>query len=213
MTGPAPGAGPPPPSDDIGGGSEDEGPVKKRLRVSRACDPCRRRKERCDGSQPTCQRCIKAGRPCSYIPYRKRGLRTGYVRGIEILLGLLIHSSPGTEELISAVLRHKANQSAPLGPTSAPPTTSLLKSWRKSTAHEILQGALLSSDDDEDEDVYLQNLDDKLTSTFNALPRQYQNASSGDLSKPANVISHVPEIISPVASLPLPKQPQPPAFR
>ncbi|CAG9950456.1 unnamed protein product, partial [Clonostachys rosea f. rosea IK726] len=154
MTGPAPGAGPPPPSDDIGGGSEDEGPVKKRLRVSRACDPCRRRKERCDGSQPTCQRCIKAGRPCSYIPYRKRGLRTGYVRGIEILLGLLIHSSPGTEELISA-------------------------SWRKSTAHEILQGALLSSDDDEDEDVYLQNLDDKLTSTFNALPRQYQNASSG----------------------------------
>jgi hypothetical protein len=99
-----------------------------------------------------------------------------------------------------------------LGPTSAPPTTSLLKSWRKSTAHEILQGALLSSDDDEDEDVYLQNLDDKLTSTFNALPRQYQNASSGDLSKPANVISHVPEIISPVASLPLPKQPQPPAF-
>ncbi|CAI6099402.1 unnamed protein product [Clonostachys chloroleuca] len=212
MTGPAPGTGPPPPSDDIGGGSEDEGPVKKRLRVSRACDPCRRRKERCDGSQPTCQRCIKAGRPCSYIPYRKRGLRTGYVRGIEILLGLLLHSSPGTEELISAVLRHKANQSAPLGPTSAPPTTSLLKSWRKSTAHEILQGALLSSDDDEDEDVYLQNLDDKLTSTFNTLPRQYQNASSGDLSKPVNVISHLPEIISPVASLPFVKQPQPPAF-
>ncbi|CAH0051719.1 unnamed protein product [Clonostachys solani] len=210
MAGRAPGDGPPPPSDDIGAGSEDEGPVKKRLRVSRACDPCRRRKERCDGSQPTCQRCIKAGRPCSYIPYRKRGLRTGYVRGIEILLGLLIHSSPGAEDLISAVLRHKANQSTPFGPTSAPPTTSLLKSWRKSTAHDILQGALLSSDDDEDEDVYLQNLDDKLTSAFNALPRQYQNASFGELSKPANVIGHLPDTVSPVVPLPIPKQPQPP---
>ncbi|VUC26035.1 unnamed protein product [Clonostachys rosea] len=211
MTDRAPGAGQPPPSDDIGAVSEDEGPVKKRLRVSRACDPCRRRKERCDGSQPTCQRCIKAGRPCSYIPYRKRGLRTGYVRGIEILLGLLIHSSSGTEDLISAVLRNRANQPASsFAPTSAPPTTSLLKSWRKSTAHDILQGALLSSDDDEDEDVYLQNLDDKLTSAFNALPRQYQSTKFGDLPRSVNAINHLPESTSPVVPLPIPKQPQPP---
>ncbi|KAL2211556.1 hypothetical protein CC79DRAFT_205007 [Sarocladium strictum] len=153
---------------------EEEGRTKKRIRVSRACDPCRRRKERCDGGQPACQRCTAAARTCFYNPYRKRGLRPGYVRTLEILLGLILHTFDGAEQLILAVLRHKAEdtsttigqfgQHRPIAVVS-----SLLQSWRKSSVLEEVQNPPDSPEAVEDEELYISRLDDNLTSSFNTL--------------------------------------------
>ncbi|KAH8656317.1 hypothetical protein BGZ61DRAFT_306564, partial [Ilyonectria robusta] len=57
--------------------------VTKRKRISRACDPCRARKHRCDGRRPSCSACSMTQHPCSYDSgMKKRGLPTGYVRSL-----------------------------------------------------------------------------------------------------------------------------------
>lgn len=38
----------------------------KKPRVSRACEPCRKRKTRCDGQRPACNNCLGSGRDCHY---------------------------------------------------------------------------------------------------------------------------------------------------
>ncbi|QNP95527.1 YALIA101S08e01772g1_1 [Yarrowia lipolytica] len=43
----------------------DEDTAKK-PRVSRACEPCRKRKTRCDGQRPACNNCLGSGRDCMY---------------------------------------------------------------------------------------------------------------------------------------------------
>ena len=35
-------------------------------RTARACDQCRRRKQRCDGASVPCQRCARVGKRCSF---------------------------------------------------------------------------------------------------------------------------------------------------
>jgi hypothetical protein len=155
---------------------DEEGRARKRLRVSRACDPCRRRKERCDGAQPACQRCTGASRTCFYNPYRKRGLRPGYLRTLEIILGLILHAFEGAESLVLSVLRHRLDDTLTTlhhrGQfEEAPEVSSLLALWRKSPVLEELQSALSSADAVEDEELYIQSLDEKLTSAFNSIPR------------------------------------------
>jgi len=174
--------------DEPGVDSDDDGPSRKRMRVSRACDACRRRKERCDGVQPSCQRCASVGRPCTYNPFRKRGLRTGYVRGIEILLGLLIHSYEDAEDLIMSALHHSnpVQASPPTACTTVPAAVSLLDTWRKSAALERLQNALAVSGQDEDEESYLQNLDEIFTMAFNAVPRRENNVRAN--TPPASIV-------------------------
>jgi hypothetical protein len=155
---------------------DEEGRARKRLRVSRACDPCRRRKERCDGAQPACQRCTGASRTCFYNPYRKRGLRPGYLRTLEIILGLILHTFDGAESLVVSVLRHRLDDTlTSLGHRNqseeAPDVSSLLELWRKSTVLEELQSALGSAEAVEDEELYIHSLDAKLTSAYNAILR------------------------------------------
>lgn len=162
---------------------EEEERSRKRHRVSRACDTCRRRKERCDGDQPSCQRCIAASRTCYYNPTKKRGLRPGYVRTLEILLGLLLRAFTGAEDLLSSVLNQRIDEShlqkIQLQQRTDPlDVASLLEVWRKSTVLEELQNVLNSGDAVEDEDLYIQNLDTKLTSVFNSIAR---SKSSGSL--------------------------------
>ncbi|KAJ5133966.1 uncharacterized protein N7443_004411 [Penicillium atrosanguineum] len=43
-------------------------PTSKRRRVAVACDACRTRKSRCDGSRPRCSLCIDLGFECIYTP-------------------------------------------------------------------------------------------------------------------------------------------------
>lgn len=52
-----------------------------RVRSAKACQRCRRLKEKCDGQQP-CQRCVRSGRSCEFAPAGLAGLAgpTGVVK-------------------------------------------------------------------------------------------------------------------------------------
>lgn len=153
---------------------DDGGPARKRarVRVSTACVECRKRKEKCDGTLPKCRRCDRAGRGCSYREGRKRGLPTGYVRGLEILLGLLIHAFDEAESLVKSILNGHNGSSCGTGTDHAafaPSTESLLTVWRASSASGGLQEHLQSLHSGEDEEQYLQTLNDTLTQNYNRL--------------------------------------------
>ncbi|EFW22269.1 hypothetical protein D8B26_001020 [Coccidioides posadasii str. Silveira] len=78
---------------------------RRRKRVSRACDRCRSKKDRCDGTRPTCLACQNSGSVCSYDPSaKKRGLPEGYVRGLEKLWALSISNIDGFEESVLGLL-------------------------------------------------------------------------------------------------------------
>lgn len=78
----------------------------KRQRVSRACDSCRSKKDKCDGIQPVCSTCTSLCRPCTYKTNpKKRGLPTGYIRSLELLWGLVFSKIQGSEEVVRALLK------------------------------------------------------------------------------------------------------------
>ncbi|KAF4333874.1 quinic acid utilization activator [Fusarium beomiforme] len=128
---------------------------RNRHRVTRACNECRRRKDRCGGQRPSCKSCVENNRTCSYGPSKKRGLRPGYVRGIETLLGLIFKSIDGSEAWICGLLEgdtharsfcpvsdlHESNISVDL----------LLETWHKSSVSKKM-GSLLNAEGEFDED-------------------------------------------------------------
>ena len=78
---------------------------KTRKRVSRACDRCRTKKDKCDGQRPSCSACVAAGLACLYDPStKKRGLPEGYVRGLEKLWALSIGKVDGLEDVVSQLM-------------------------------------------------------------------------------------------------------------
>ncbi|RFN50435.1 quinic acid utilization activator [Fusarium flagelliforme] len=109
---------------------------RHRHRVTRACNECRRRKDRCGGQRPSCKSCVESNRICSYDPSKKRGLRPGYVRAIEALLGLIVTTIEGSEAWVCSLLQGKAEQIS-LRPASLQIQESdvsidfLLEAWRK----------------------------------------------------------------------------------
>ncbi|PWY85891.1 hypothetical protein BO70DRAFT_422979 [Aspergillus heteromorphus CBS 117.55] len=81
-------------------------PAAKRRRITRACDQCRRRKSKCDGEQPACSICRSIDRTCTYdIAIRHRGLQQGYVRSLEMSMGLFLDQIPDSENTLRRVLR------------------------------------------------------------------------------------------------------------
>ena len=75
------------------------------LRVAKACDTCRQRKERCDGEQPECGPCVARGRTCLYLrPSKKRGLREGWLHSLEKTLALVFVCCPDAEAVVLATL-------------------------------------------------------------------------------------------------------------
>lgn len=88
---------------------EDDGKATgepKRQRVSRACDSCRSKKDKCDGKQPVCSTCASLCRPCTYKANpKKRGLPTGYIRSLELLWGLVFQRIRGSEDVMRALMR------------------------------------------------------------------------------------------------------------
>lgn len=61
--------------------SEDPGrPVSKQIRLSLACNPCRKRKVRCDARQPKCRNCSLRGDDCNTSDLRKPGKGPGVRR-------------------------------------------------------------------------------------------------------------------------------------
>ena len=86
----------------------DGGKPYKRNRVSQACEPCRTKKGKCDGRQPTCCVCQSLGIDCSYDPNpKKRGLRPGQVSSLErravlmeLVAAFLMARDPESEESV-----------------------------------------------------------------------------------------------------------------
>ncbi|KAL4742888.1 quinic acid utilization activator [Aspergillus similis] len=114
--------------------ADDPNSNPKRQRVSRACDSCRSKKDKCDGAQPICSTCASLSRPCTYRANpKKRGLPTGYIRTLELLWGLVFNKIQGSEEVVRTLLRaaNIPSHLATMGKESEGSDT-LLSSWKNS---------------------------------------------------------------------------------
>jgi hypothetical protein len=140
----------------------------KRVRVSQACNECRKKKERCDGVQPRCGPCSSLDRTCCFDAQpRRRGLPTGYVRAVEVLLGLMFHSIDGIEHCATSILRGETslpafNREQP----SFSPVTSLADSWRRSGTMKELERLLAGVDPGDECELSTRDLYEKLEGAF-----------------------------------------------
>lgn len=143
----------------------------KRQRIYRACDQCRSRKTKCDGEQPVCSICRHANRGCTYQRGGgRRGLPSGYVRSLEVVLGLVFQHVPNSEAAIHGVLRDSQARGNFLSSNMAKRSLSI---WRKSRlSRDISQ--LLSSDaedpmldDSEEESVETGDQEERIDDSTN----------------------------------------------
>ncbi|KAH7141504.1 hypothetical protein B0J13DRAFT_637235 [Dactylonectria estremocensis] len=159
-----------------------------RVRVTRACDECRRRKDRCDGQRPSCQSCSIANRICAYIPSKKRGLRTGYVRSLEMLLGFLFGTVEGSEAWISALLEGGALRPAFYlrGSTEniQDPAEFAMQMWRTSSVLKRLENLPFMSEAAEDDDRQTDTLEGRLAQALGSIAQlnDGENESSSQIS-------------------------------
>lgn len=89
-----------------------------------------------------CSTCSAARQPvtCTYeISSKKRGLREGYVRGMEILWGIALRKMDGLEELLLSVLNDNRN---PLLQADDNSNSGPLRVWRKSCVTRALNKQL-----------------------------------------------------------------------
>lgn len=118
----------------------------KRQRIYRACDQCRRRKSKCDGEQPVCSICRSANRSCTYQKGgSRRGLPSGYVRSLEIVLGLIFQHVPNSESTTHGVLRNYRGKGNFLTSDAAEHS---LKVWRSSKLTRDVSQLLTPGSDD-----------------------------------------------------------------
>ncbi|KAI9924886.1 hypothetical protein ASPWEDRAFT_506359 [Aspergillus wentii DTO 134E9] len=125
----------------------------KRQRVSRACDSCRSKKDKCDGVQPVCSTCASLCRPCTYKANpKKRGVPTGYIRTLELLWGIVFCKIQGSEEVVRALLRaaNIPSHLATMG-KEAEGSDTLLSSWKNSIVLREIERILAFLDQPEEE--------------------------------------------------------------
>lgn len=131
----------------------DDNAQSKRQRVSRACDSCRSKKDKCDGMQPVCSTCASLCRPCTYKTNpKKRGLPTGYIRTLELLWGLVFCKIKGSEEVVRGLLR-AANMPSHLATMGkeAEGSDDLVSSWKNSIVLKEIERMLTFLDQPEEE--------------------------------------------------------------
>jgi len=148
---------------------------QKRRRVSRACDACRKAKEKCDGARPQCGRCITQKRRCGYSsPEKKRGIRTGYLRAIELALGLLLERDSECEKILLDVLHdHEEGRQDFLVDKEAAAGEQLREKWQKSRIYRGID-KLVSREDG----VWAQLVDESEEET----ERNHEHISKGPIS-------------------------------
>lgn len=125
----------------------------KRQRVSRACDSCRSKKDKCDGVQPVCSTCASLNRPCTYKANpKKRGLPTGYIRSLELLWGLVFQKIQGSEDVMRALIRsiNLPSHLATMGKETEGSDT-LLSSFKNSTVLRDIERILIILEQPEEE--------------------------------------------------------------
>ncbi|ORX68518.1 hypothetical protein DL89DRAFT_179021 [Linderina pennispora] len=63
---------------------QDDNEANKQPRLMRACDNCRRKKVKCDGSKPSCSHCTRMKLACHYSPLvRKKRVRRSIIEKLE----------------------------------------------------------------------------------------------------------------------------------
>lgn len=134
----------------------DEGSqLAKRRRIARACDQCRHGKLKCDGRNPRCTKCLETKKPCSYgAAAKRRGLKTGYVRALECLWGLVLQRIEGSEAAVESLLSRASVLDFRVRDQHGDSTSgaeSLLASWKASKIPEKINQLLASTEDSEDE--------------------------------------------------------------
>ncbi|KAJ6180589.1 hypothetical protein N7519_011050 [Penicillium mononematosum] len=135
---------------------EDDGKATgepKRQRVSRACDSCRSKKDKCDGKQPVCSTCASLCRPCTYKANpKKRGLPTGYIRSLELLWGLAFQRIQGSEDVMRALMRsiNLPSHLATMGKETEG-SDALLASFKNSTVIRDIERILVVLEQPEEE--------------------------------------------------------------
>ncbi|KAF3385511.1 Quinic acid utilization activator [Penicillium rolfsii] len=141
------------PDDDGKTNTQDDPAQPKRQRVSRACDSCRSKKDKCDGLQPVCSTCASLGRPCTYKANpKKRGLPTGYIRSLELLWGLVFQKIQGSEDVMRALMRsiNLPSHLATMG-KEAEGSDTLLSSFKNSTVLRDIERMLVILEQPEEE--------------------------------------------------------------
>ncbi|KAF7184524.1 hypothetical protein CNMCM7691_005646 [Aspergillus felis] len=139
--------------DDRRMAADDNSAQSKRQRVSRACDSCRSKKDKCDGVQPVCSTCASLCRPCTYKTNpKKRGLPTGYIRTLELLWGLVFCKIKGSEAVVRSLLR-AANMPSHLATMGkeAEGSDDLVSSWKNSIVLKEIERMLSFLDQPEEE--------------------------------------------------------------
>ncbi|KAG4264861.1 hypothetical protein FPRO03_00145 [Fusarium proliferatum] len=149
--------------------------VNKHKRVSRACNYCRARKHRCDGSHPTCSRCSAIHYPCSYGPdTKKRRLTTGYARALELLWALVFTVVPNSKTVIQELL--------PDVQFALDSRSRLLLNTRLVKDYETLRQAWDGSDVQEELDRLLANIQQEKDSGTNSVASIKGGVSTPDLA-------------------------------
>ncbi|KAJ5784402.1 uncharacterized protein N7503_009614 [Penicillium pulvis] len=160
----------------------------KRQRIYRACDQCRRRKSKCDGEQPVCSICSQANRACTYeTGGGRRGLPSGYVRSLEMFLGLMLKHVPNSESTMHNLLRDLRGNDNFLTSKLGRQSVSI---WRKSKLHRDVSQLLTfgpedgAFDDQEwepaeprDDDEPLDVHDTTLSNPEHSIPQTFQEVS------------------------------------
>ncbi|KAK5065347.1 hypothetical protein LTR84_001185 [Exophiala bonariae] len=121
------------------------GTTMKRQRIAQACHQCRKRKSKCGGEYPACLVCLSGNRTCTYDEsgFRKRGLQSGYVRGLEALLGLSLQDQAGHERRMRELLRSPSSR----GRLNAGGITECADVWRHSMLARELEQIISHSED------------------------------------------------------------------
>ncbi len=119
----------------------------KRQRVSLACDACRTAREKCDGERPQCGACTTVNRTCSYTPaLRKRGIKTGYLRAVELSLAWVFARAPEVEEALHRLFADNDGSAADqLFVSKGKTSDRLYKKWTNSLIYNDID-KILSED-------------------------------------------------------------------
>ncbi|KAL1847766.1 hypothetical protein Plec18170_008427 [Paecilomyces lecythidis] len=171
-------------------GSELRGPRRKR--VSRACDRCRSKKDKCDGIRPTCSACQASGHICSYDPHaKKRGLPEGYVRGLEKLWALSLCNIDGFEDTMLHMLGVTAE--------SASRRPQLMSLWTDDSAAESLHETWKSSKLCAALEKMLTNQDSDRARSFIKRPRDHSDEEWGFrvARDSTSKVSNAPRVVNP----------------
>lgn len=168
---------------------------RKRQRVSKACDRCRQGKLKCNGATPRCGTCVKSQKSCSYgVTSKRRGLRSGYVRALECLLGITFQAIRGSQDTVEKLIQQTSRKSFwardDTGDSSEA-AGSPLETWKSSKVPRALDNLLAAPDELNDETplVLPWELQLKLTTRTEGTTGSIQS-----LTKP-NGSENVPETI------------------